>query len=81
MRSMADLGLSEPKSMVLAHIINSNVEYIKYTSDILSQFSNHNNNPPIKKIKKKHDEEGALYIGPPFEMTIFISKTPQMHDN
>ena len=64
---MANVGLSEPKSMILAHIVNSNVEYIKYTSDIKSQFRIHNNNPP-KKIQKKHEEEGALYIGSPFEV-------------
>ena len=68
MRSMADVGLSEPKSMILAHIVNSYVEYIKHTSDIKSQFRIHNNNPPKKKIQKKHEEEGALYIGSPFEV-------------
>lgn len=49
---MADIGLSESKSMILAHIVNSNVEYIKYTSDIRSQFRIHNNNPPKKKFKR-----------------------------
>ena len=62
---MADVGLSESKSMILAHIVNSNVEYIKYTSDIRSQFRIHNNNPPKKNSKEAW---GGGSIGSPFEV-------------